>query len=169
LTNPKVGDYVLNTPRLKLRLIEVEDAESINHLHEDAEAARHVTFTPTGVAETAAILGRERARFENGESVLWAILDREDGAFIGVVDMMSMDDSEGEVAFIIERTYWGRGIVPEALAAVPAFSRERLGLRRVGGRCDVDNVRSARVFEKLAFCDAGIVRHARLAVGHSPT
>jgi len=156
--------YALTTDRLGLRLMRVEDAESIFHGYaSDPEAARYMTFaTATNVAETVAFLLAQKRMFEDGHSILWAIHYQDDGRFVGAIEMTNMEDSEGEVGFIIARPYWGRGIVPEALAAVLAFSNERLGLRKVRGRCDVDNVRSARVFQKLGFRNLGVMPDAAL-------
>jgi hypothetical protein len=64
--------------------------------------------------------------------------------------------------------YWGRGIVPEALAAVLAFAKERLGLRCIRGWCDVENVASARVFEKTGFHGLGIDPKSVLHPNMSP-
>ncbi len=153
-------NYKLETERLRLRLMELGDAESIFRGYaSDPEASRYMAFpTATNIAETISFLHAQRIRFEAGHSFLWAILDRKEGAFIGAIEIMKIDDHEGEVGFIISKPYWGRGIVPEALRAVLAFSKEELALQRIRGRCDVDNSRSARVFEKTGFRNLGIAR-----------
>lgn len=159
-------DHALTTDRLHLRLMQLDDAESIFRGYaSDPEASRYMVFpTATDVSETIAFLQEQKRKFENQQSVLWAIQDRKDGTFFGAIEIeMMVDRPEGEVGFIIARPYWGRGIVPEALAAVLAFSKKRLGLVRIRGYCDVDNARSARVFDKMGFRSLGI---AHKSVSH---
>jgi [ribosomal protein S5]-alanine N-acetyltransferase len=153
-------NYKLKTERLRLRLMELSDAPSIFEGYaSDPVASRYMAFpTATNIVETIAFLQAQRIRFEAGRSFLWAILDRKNGAFIGAIEIIRIDDEEAEVGFIISKPYWGRGIVPEALRAVLAFSKEELRLQRVRGRCDVENSRSARVFEKTGFRSLGVAR-----------
>ncbi|HEV3090074.1 MAG TPA: GNAT family N-acetyltransferase [Candidatus Cybelea sp.] len=150
-------DYTLTTERLRLRLMEVDDAERIfRGYSSDPEASRFMTFpTQTDVAETRAFLEGRQHEFAAGKSVLWAICSRNDDDFIGAIEIRPEED-DAEVGFIIARPYWGRGIVAEALSAVLQFAKGVLRLERVHGRCDVENLQSARVFEKSGFACAGV-------------
>jgi [ribosomal protein S5]-alanine N-acetyltransferase len=156
-------DYTLTTDRLRLRLMQLDDASNIFEGYaSDPEAARYMVFpTSLDISETVAFLQEQKRSFENSQSVLWAIEDRLEGNFYGAIEIR-INGSEGEVGFIIGRPYWGRGILPEALSAVLTFSRNSLGLALVQGRCDVENLRSARVFEKSGFRSLGIGRRSVL-------
>jgi ribosomal-protein-alanine N-acetyltransferase len=162
-------DYTLTSERLRLRLMELDDAERIfKGYASDPEAARYMVFpTATNVSETIDFLADQKRRFESGQSVLWAIEDRHDGTFFGAIEI-AIEGSEGEVGYIIARPYWGCGIVPEALAAVLVFSKEKLHLARVRGCCDIDNLQSARVFEKTGFRSEGIASNSVLHPNISP-
>jgi ribosomal-protein-alanine N-acetyltransferase len=154
------SEYVLQTQRLDLRLMQMSDAESLFRLHsEDPDALAFITWHPTSVAEVVVALHKLRRTFRNGQDVLWAIRTQVAQKFIGLIHLADIRNREGEVHFIIVRSHWGQGIVPEALAAVLTFARERLALRRVRGRCDPKNLSSVRVFQKAGFSDVGFVRY----------
>jgi RimJ/RimL family protein N-acetyltransferase len=58
---------------------------------------------------------------------------------------------EVEVAYLLARTAWGRGLGTEAAAAVLRHAREVVGLRRVVALVHPENHGSARVVTKLGF------------------
>jgi [ribosomal protein S5]-alanine N-acetyltransferase len=167
---PENKTYTLETARLVLRLMQPGDAQSVFDTYSsDPEAARYMTFvTQTDVTEAASFLEWQRAQFDDGKSVLWAILDGVRHDFMGAIEIR-VDDGEGDVGFIIGRPHWGNGYVAEALTAVLNFAKGTLRLRRVHGRCDVANVRSARVFEKAGFRTTGIATRSSLHPNLSDT
>ena len=55
-----------------------------------------------------------------------------------------------DVGYVLAASYWGQGVMPEAMTAVIDFAR-RLGLRRITATCDPDNRASIRVLEKCEF------------------
>jgi RimJ/RimL family protein N-acetyltransferase len=62
------------------------------------------------------------------------------------------------VGYVLARSEWGQGYVPEALAAVIDVLWTRPEIYRIFAVCDVDNPASARVMEKV-----GMQREGRLA------
>lgn len=68
--------------------------------------------------------------------------DAGDGSTFAAPDLR-IDGPAGDIGFAIGRTWWGCGYVPEAATAVLAFAREHLGIERITGSCDRENVRIA--------------------------
>jgi RimJ/RimL family protein N-acetyltransferase len=147
----------ITTLRLDLRLMEPNDARAAFETYtSDPLAAKYMTFaTQSSAAEALAYLTLQRKAFEDGVTILWAIRFKDTQPLVGAIELRIRGD-EGDIGFIIGRRYWGQGIVPEALTAVTAFARKHLALSRIHGYCDVDNARSARVFEKTGFTSLGI-------------
>jgi RimJ/RimL family protein N-acetyltransferase len=58
----------------------------------------------------------------------------------------------------VGREHWGRGFAPEAGRASIEWAREELGADRVISLIEDDNVRSARVAEKLGMTVEGRTR-----------
>jgi len=147
----------LATERLALRPVELSDAQAMFDTYaSDPEAAKYMAFSvASDVAETVAFVERKVAELATGQSILWAIRFRNDEGLIGAIEVR-LHGRDGDVGFIVGRPFWGRGIVPEALSAVTAFARDELALARLTGRCDLENLRSARVFEKCGFASLGV-------------
>jgi ribosomal-protein-alanine N-acetyltransferase len=63
-----------------------------------------------------------------------------------------------ELGYVLARRWWGQGFATEAAEAVVAWALAQEEVHRVWAVCDVDNVASARVLEKI-----GMHREGRLA------
>ncbi len=88
-----------------------------------------------------------------GKRIAWVIRRMQDTRLCGKIELR-IDGQEGYIGYVLAATHWGKGIMPEAIAAVLDFARH-LGLRRIAGTCDPDNRASVRVFQKCDFHYAG--------------
>jgi [ribosomal protein S5]-alanine N-acetyltransferase len=171
-----VESIKITTDRLELRLMEPADAQdAFDTYTSDPQASRFMVFTTqTDVSEALQFITRQRTAFNDGKTILWAIRFKGNPALVGAIELhlgsvegestyrLRHDDGDAEVGFIIGKRYWGQGIVPEALLAIIEFARQNLRLRSIFGQCDIDNVQSARVFEKAGFANLGIVKKSLL-------
>jgi RimJ/RimL family protein N-acetyltransferase len=90
--------------------------------------------------------------------MVWAI--EVDNAAVGAIGLEPKTDVErvsAEIGYWLGQTYWGRGIVTEAVAAVTAHAFQRFDLLRIFALPFADNPGSIRVLEK-----AGYVLEGRL-------
>jgi [ribosomal protein S5]-alanine N-acetyltransferase len=62
------------------------------------------------------------------------------------------------VGYVLARSAWGKGYVPEALRAVIDVLWTRPEIYRVWAVCDVDNPASARVLEKVGMEREGVLK-----------
>jgi RimJ/RimL family protein N-acetyltransferase len=69
----------------------------------------------------------------------------------------SQEHKQGEVGYIFNPAYHGRGLATEAVGALLRLGFEGLGLHRIAGHLDARNTASARVLER-----AGLRREAHL-------
>jgi ribosomal-protein-alanine N-acetyltransferase len=67
--------------------------------------------------------------------------------------------------FIGDRSYWGKGIATEAIAAVTQWAFEELGLERVEAGCYEENIGSLRAFLKAGYSVEGYFRKSVIAGG----
>lgn len=67
---------------------------------------------------------------------------------IGMIELR-MQGHRAEIGYVLARSYWGRGYMTEAARAVVYWALSQTGVFRVWAVCDVENVASARVLEKL--------------------
>ena len=84
---------------------------------------------------------------------------------IGSTGFSSIEEGTGVFGFVLHKHYWGFGIATEAAQAVVRFGFEQLGLHRVVAECFVEQVASARIFEKLGMRREGHFRKNALKAG----
>lgn len=160
----------LRTERLLLRPAELADAQAIFDAYaSDPEATKYLVFeTLTDVAQASEYIERTIRETLAGKSFTWSILLRESRQLIGAIDLHHVEEQIGGIGFAIGKRWWGQGYVPEAARAVLAFARASLRLARVNGMCDHENLRPARVFEKLGFESLGIKERAAVHPAFGP-
>jgi len=151
----------LVTERLRLRAPVPRDAEALLALLGDPEVTRyHNVPTLTTLAEAQALLERLEQRYAARDTIRWAIELVEDGEMIGTVGLLRFDfeHRHAEVGYEIARRWWGRGLIPEAAAAVIRYGFSVLGLHRIEAGVLPENDASVRVLQKLAFLEEGTRR-----------
>lgn len=147
----------MRTARLELRPLKIDDARAVFDAYAaDPVVAKYLAWRPAAtLAETQAALAARIAAAASGKSSSWTIRKLDEPLPVGMIELR-IERDVGNVGFVLARSHWGAGIVPEALAAVIEFARTNLSLSRIWGICDVDNRASARVFEKCGFRYAGL-------------
>lgn len=148
----------IETERLRLRLLESGDAPAIERLAGDWEVARYTGSIPHPYPAGGALPWIEETRAEAaaGHKLVAAVLRRDDGAFVGCVELdLAHGDGLGVLGYWIGRPYWGAGVASEAAAAIVAAGFGRLGLARIEAVAQPANRRSIRVLEKLGLTHRG--------------
>jgi ribosomal-protein-alanine N-acetyltransferase len=151
----------LATERLRLRAPLPADAAALLQILGDAEVTRyHNMPTLTALTEAQAALERLAQRHAARETIRWAIELAGHGEMIGTVGLLRFDFEQrrAELGYEIARRLWGRGLAPEAAAAVIRYGFTVLGLHRIEAGVLPGNDASVRVLEKLGFLEEGTRR-----------
>jgi ribosomal-protein-alanine N-acetyltransferase len=151
----------LITERLRLRTPVPGDAAALLAVLGDPEVTRyHNVPTLTTLAEAQGLLERLERRHAARDTVRWAIELVEHGEMIGTVGLLRFDfeHRHAEVGYEIGRRWWGRGLAPEAAAAVIRYGFSVLGLHRIEAGVLPGNDASVRVLRKLGFLEEGTRR-----------
>ncbi len=117
--------------------------------------------------ETAGFLSYVGKRYRKGEFYDWAVTDRATGKMIGTCGFTSFDlpSNSAETGYVLNRSFWGRGLAAEALSAVIAFGFQTLGLHRIEAKFMVGNEKSLRVMEKVGMKFEGVLRDSMFVKG----
>ena len=147
-------DWPLETERLVLRPFEDGDLNALYRMQSDAEVARWLYNDPRTLEETRAQLSRKIAGAQLTAEDDWlsaVVVERETGDVVGdmALHWVSEQHKTGEIGFILDPAYQGRGYATEAARAFLTFGFESMGFHRVIGRTEARNTASARVLEKL--------------------
>jgi [ribosomal protein S5]-alanine N-acetyltransferase len=159
---------IIETERLILRRMRLDDAEDLFAYGSDPEVTRTTTWpTHLSIDDSRTFLTWVLEQYERGEHAGWGIEHRADGKFIGTVGYVMFSDAGyvGEIGYALARPYWGQGLTTEAAKAVIRFGFDYLGLHRIQATCHADNVGSYRVMEKAGMRFEGILRGSRYVKG----
>ena len=149
----------IETQRLRLRPLEVSDADALWPIVSDREFPKMMSWAAhANKAETVAFLERMVASRTAGTDLGWAI--ERDGKAVGVIGLHG-DPLAAPRAWRVDRAELGllarhppsrvTGLMTEAARAVVRFAFETLGLHKITVGCIEDNRRSHKVIEKLGF------------------
>ena len=151
----------ITTDRIKLRLIELSDLESIHQLLSLPETDEYnVLGIPKDIKETESIIKPWIAENNLNEirNYTFAIEDQLNKKFIGLFGLKlgTKKYKRGEVWYKIHVDFWNKGYATESLKAILSFGFETLKLHRMEAGCAVENIGSIKVLEKV-----GMVREGR--------
>jgi RimJ/RimL family protein N-acetyltransferase len=145
--------WPLETERLLLRAFEEGDLDSMHAMQSDPDVARWLYNEPRTLQETRELLGRkiDGALRAEDDWLSAAAVERESGHVVGDIALhwVSEEHKTGEIGFILNPVYQGRGYATEAARAMLRFAFDGMGFHRVIGRTEARNTPSARVLEKL--------------------
>ncbi len=85
------------------------------------------------------------------KAVLFSMIEKSSGSFIGNIELMDLTDSEAELGIAITAAKQDLGYGTEAIRAVTGYAFDELGLKRVFLKVYPDNGRAIRVYEKCGF------------------
>lgn len=145
---------VLETERLLLREITLEDAPAFFLCRSDAETMQYIGKPlHQTVAETEALIKLIIERVNSNTAINWAITLKEDLKFIGTISYHDIikEHFRAEVGYMLLTGYRRKGIVNEALKAVLDFGFENLKLHSIEAKINPSNTASANLLKKHGF------------------
>ena len=144
---------ILETKRLLLRHFISDDLESLFALYRDPEIRRYFPDSTLTYKETKEELDWYlHGHPQYPELGLWATIHKETGQFIGRCGLLpwTIDgQDEIEIAYLIDKAYWGLGLGTEAALGLRDYGFEKLGLSRLVCLIDEGNLTSIQVAEKI--------------------
>jgi len=145
---------VLETERLTLRRIGLDDAGFILDLLNEPSFLRHIGDKGVRTEDDARryIQDGPLASYQRLGFGLLLVERKGGGEPIGICGLLKREWLEDvDLGFALPPRFWGAGYAFEAASAVLAHARERLGLRRIVAITSLDNEPSIRLLAKLAF------------------
>jgi RimJ/RimL family protein N-acetyltransferase len=157
----------LHTDRLLLRELQESDAPACNAYERDPEVVRWQSSDTRTLAESLEYIRKSRLTISatpRRTFDLAVVLPGED-RLIGRAGLHVTEPGirEATLWYVLHPSCWGKGYIPEAMAALVDHGFGRLGLHRIFVDCDPANVASGRVAEKLGMRrEAHFLEYARI-------
>jgi ribosomal-protein-alanine N-acetyltransferase len=151
----------IETERLVLRKLRMEDAEDMFEYGRDPEIAFRGLWPPLqSLEESLADLADTLEGYSRGSEISWAMEHKAEGKMIGRIGLgpYSRMNNRAEIGYAMNRSYWGQGLATEAVRGVLGFAFGQMGLNRVQAIVLLDNIGSMRVLEKSGMRREGLLR-----------
>lgn len=149
-TGYSAGDRI-ETARLLLRPFKFDDLDDLYEITREPDVMRHIgdghplTRTETGKNLALIISALQRRGFGRLALVL-----KETGALVGYCGLsVGIQEVGVELAYLLAKSAWGKGLATEAGAACLRYGFENLGLDTIAALTRPDNAKSRRVMERL--------------------
>lgn len=144
---------ILETERLLLRRLVMDDLDALYKLYSDPEVRQYYPEGVLNYEETR----EELEWFLNGhpkhpELGLWATIHKPSGKFIGRSGLLPWTIEgrhEVEIAYLLDKEFWGQGLASEGALAIRDYALKKLGLPRLVCLIDPKNIASQKVAEKI--------------------
>jgi len=152
-------DSTWETARLVARPATSADAEILfEHYASDPAVAKYMTWRPhRGLGETIEFLRRCEGVWADGSAFPWSLWLKGSGEFAGLLEIR-VHGNKVDLGYALSRRWWRQGLMSEALKVVVQWALAQPEIYRVWATCDIENVASARVLERVGMEREGVLR-----------
>jgi len=147
--------HTIETDRLLLRPIQLQDADELFELASEPEVSRYLTWnTHKTIKETREFI-RDSVRKNRRRKypVIFTVVLKDTSKVIGVKSLLKIDlrKRTAEVGTWLGQPFWGKGFSTEINRIFIRYGFEKFGLKCIVFCASVDNKASWNVAEKLKF------------------
>lgn len=159
---------VIETSRLRFRPLVADDVDALATMFADPEVMRFIGACGVLTRDHAQhSIERQQTEYRERGFGEWATIDRETDDMIGLCGLIRWPDIDGveelEVAYLLAREAWGRGLGTEAVTTIRDHAIDHLGRTRLVSCIYPDNHASIRVATKV-----GMAFEKTLTYGEAP-
>lgn len=148
---------VIGTKRLLLRQWVPNDAPKLFSILQEEDILRYFPNQgPPSLEKAERYIAHQLAHWQAQGYGHWAVVNPENGDVLGWSGLEYLPEiCETEVAYLLSKRAWGRGLATEAAQAAIQFGFKMAGLTEIIGLVHPHNTGSIRVLEKcgLTFSD----------------
>ena len=150
-------NVIIETERLLLREFTELDANLIYELNMDPDVTRYTHDPVKDLDHASEILQKtilpQYALYRHGR---WAVHLKPSWEFIGWCGLKYRPElNEIDLGFRFKKAAWGKGYATEAAFASIKYGFEKLGLKSITGRAEIENIGSWKVLEKCGMIYIG--------------
>ena|SRR5688572_19062265 len=144
---------VVETERLILRQLRVEDAEDLFRIYSNPVTMKFMGQGPASAEEMGVNIQKHiETYYDKYGFGLWATILKENDRLIGRCGLLyqEIDGAKDlEIAALIDCDYWRKGLVTEAMQSIVKIGFDKYKFKRIIAVIVPDNIGSIRVAEKV--------------------
>ena len=157
-------DIILETDRLILRKMTLDDAQDIFEYAKDEKISKWVTWpVHKSIDDTKKFINFVLDGYKKNKHLGFVAERKDDKKVIGTVGFNEFfyDHDKSEISYTFGTKYWGKGYATEAAKKIVAFGFNELGLNKIQAYVFVPNEASKKVLKKVGMQFEGLSRQAR--------
>ena len=145
---------ILETERLFLRKLSLDDAEEIFTLRSNDEVNKYIDRPKANdIDEAIAFINKVNIGVANDNWLYWAICFKDIPMLIGTICLWNLNEVENkaEVGYELIPKYQGKGIAQEVLSKIIEFGFDVVQLNKIEAYTHKENLSSTKLLEKFNF------------------
>lgn len=157
----------IKTERFLLRQFIESDIDNVFKGLSDPEIIKYY-----GVSYKTLEATKEQMEFftnleKEGTGIWWAICSLDNTIFYGAggLNNLNKEHKKAEIGFWLLKDYWGQGIMTEVMPFICEFGFNKLGLHRIEGLVETENLNCKNAMKKLDFKHEGTMRDCEIKNG----
>jgi ribosomal-protein-alanine N-acetyltransferase len=144
----------LETPRLNLRAMTMDDAPQLYELRKNTELMRFIDRPlHRSIEDSKAMLQQIMDGTKNNETIAWAITFNNTPEMIGTISYhrIEKENNRAEIGYMLDPQHWRKGIMNEAIKPVLDYGFNVMKLHSIEGNVNPDNISSSNLLKKFGF------------------
>jgi ribosomal-protein-alanine N-acetyltransferase len=157
----------IETNRILLRPIVESDISNVFKGLSHPDIIKHYGVSYQTLEDT-----KEQMKFfynleKEGTGIWWAICSLDNNIFYGAggLNSLSKEHKKAEIGFWLLKEYWGQGIMTEIMPLICKYGFDNLGLHRIEGFVEADNLNCKNGMKKLDFHHEGTMKDCEIKNG----
>lgn len=145
---------VIETERLTLRAITMEDASNLFELRRDSDVMRYLDREPHHTPDDSrALIQKIVDGIEKNDAIAWAIAFKNQPDLIGTISYHRIEKEHyrAEIGYMLHPKHWRKGLTNEAITKVLEFGFDTMKLHSVEANINPQNTASANLLKKHGF------------------
>ena len=162
--------FEITTERLKLRAYQVEDWERVHIYGSDPDFSKYDLWGPNSVEDTQKFIAEmvEQSKSSPRYKFDCAVCLKENNLLIGGCGIRRETEAScvANMGWAINPQFQSKGFATEAARALIDFGFNQLKLAVIYATCDIRNMASFKVMEKLGMKKVGFIKGTKEIKGH---
>ncbi len=166
----EIPQIKIETPRLILRTLNLSDAQSIFEYAQNDNVTKHLLWSSHKTLEDSENFIKHYAfpsYFKNQPEPLGICLKDSPEQVIGTVGAFWISESSQkmELGCALSESFWGRGLVAEAMKAMSEYCFKNYSVKRIQAQCKKENTQSFKMLIKMGMTHEGTLKSSLFSKG----
>ena len=146
--------------RVRLRRPTSADVDALFDCGSNTDLARYMDWPRAeSIDQINQLLAGRAKSWDSGEEFYWVLVRADSDAVVGAVSC-SVEGHSASFGLFVHPQHWNNGYATAAAQAIADWVMSEPTIWRLWATCDVDNLASARVLEKVGLVREGTLRRA---------